>query len=742
MKRRSIAFYLIGAVLFLLTGCGTSKEEESFTDSFSSGQQPVAYWDSTGNQMQQASFLIADTLYYQTYERNEESERIQVSVFRKNCTDGNIELLTSVENGEILWYQADEKGNLYQFYHTEGEDSRFFLQCRSNSGALTYKQEIRETESGAGSSSLEAISHGAVNATGKVCLAASTGRLYFFSREGQLEGMSYADWNQETYQGNRCGLVNAGEQGIYTYQIAESGEILLREVDFDKCSPGNAVSFSIGEQSSPGTGASVIPSFYNTSPEIYDGYEKGVLVSDSTGLWQYRPDEGETALLFSWGDSRVNLKDYMIDAVGVLPEGAFYIAARLSYEDVSYVKVDYRDAQELPQKQTVTMGVLSIFPATLEELEEMVSRFNRQSEFCQVELAFYDSIDSFNLELVKKQGPDIIYLYGMNSAVLEDKGVLEDLSPYFAESNVVKEDDLLMSVRQAGTINGKLVVVIPKYGVSGWLVEKGVTKAGGWSVDQFLTLAETNPDSLVFDQGESVYKSLILNTALRADLDSYMYGQEGCSFDSPEFVSLLERIQKLPVPPRVRIDPLNPEYFEADWEYFSEKGYLLKECHLYDLDISLYSRYNGGLVNGTYAEVAGYPDKEGKPCYELDVQFKLGINAASGQKERAWEFLEYLLSADYQDSSLTFPVRIDSFETYMKKDKLYYSKLEISQEDRDFLREMIENARGGWGQSTIQADIWSIIVDETDPLWAGDCSPEDAARKIQNRAALYLAEKE
>lgn len=740
MKKHSILFLLIGVILFLLTGCGASEGEESFTDSSPSGeQQAAASWDSTGNQMQLASFLIGDSLYYQEYERDEESGGTQVSVFRQDCANGNTELLTSVENGEILWYQVDQEGKLYLFYRTEGESVQFFLQCQADNGVTVYKQEIREAELGAEGASLEVIFHGAVNAAGQLCLAAFTGELYFFSQEGQYEGMAYAGWNNEAYQGSRCGLVNTGEQGIFSYQIAEAGEVLLRKVDFDKHSLGNAVSFTVGGQSGPGTAAVVQPVSY-TSLEIFDGYEMGVLVSDSSGLWQYRPDDRETVLLFSWGDSRVNLKDYMIDAVGVLPEGAFYLVARLSHDDVSYVKVDYRDVQELPQKQTVTMGVLSMYMIMTEELEEMISRFNRQSESCQIELTFYDSIDDFNLELVKKQGPDLIYLYGMDSVMLEDKGVLEDLSPYFAASKIVKEDELLTSVRETGTINGKLVIVIPKYSVSGWLVEKGVTEGGGWTVDQFLSLAEANPQSLVFDQGEGVYKSLILNMALKADFDSYLSGPEGCSFDSPEFISLLQRIQKLPVPPRVYHDPLNPEYAEADWEYFSERGYLLKELHIGSLDIFYYSRFNGSLVDGTYAEVAGYPNKEGKPCYGLDVMFRFGINAASKQKDGAWEFLEYLLSAEYQDGMLTFPVRTDSLETYMKKNKLYYSELEITQQDRDFLREMIENAWADGGKSMAQTDIWRIIAEETAPLWAGDCSPEDAARKIQNRASLYLAE--
>ncbi len=87
----------------------------------------------------------------------------------------------------------------------------------------------------------------------------------------------------------------------------------------------------------------------------------------------------------------------------------------------------------------------------------------------------------------------------------------------------------------------------------------------------------------------------------------------------------------------------------------------------------------------------------------------------------------------------SFPVRKDSFEDYMKKDTLYRSKLETSQEDRELLRRMVENARAG-GETGIQNDIKRIIREETAPLWAGDYSAEEVAGKIQNRVLLYLAE--
>ncbi len=743
MKKYIMLFFSVLSALFILTACGALATEEPVTGSSPSGEQvAAASWESMGNQMQMASFLIGDIHYYQVYDWDEESEEKElerISIFRDDHSGSGAECVTSVDHGDILWYQADEGGDLYLFYQVGEGERQFFLQRWTASGTLVYEQEIWQEDSGNREGALSAVAHGAVSTAGEICLAASTGELFFFSRDGHLVDMAYADWNRETYQGNRCGLVNAGEQGIYVYQIEGTDEIFLWKVDFDRCALDKAVSFSIGVQGKTEIGNIIVQPSQYTSLEIFDGYEMGILVSDSTGLWQYRPDDKGTTLLFSWGDSRVNLKDYMIDAVGVLPEGGFYLLARRSYEDVAYVKVDYRDVQELPQKQTVTMGVLTLFPFQIEEVEEVVSRFNRQTEVCQVELVTYDSIDAFHLDLVKGQGPDLVYLYSMDDAALEEKGVLENLSPYFAASNVVKEEDLLDNVREAGTIRGRLVEVIPEFGLSGWLVEKGTTNDGGWTVDQFLTLAESNPDSLVIDQNESIYKSFILDIALVADLDSYLDGEGGCSFDSAEFISLLERIQKLPIPARVRNDPLEPGYFDADWKYFSEKGYLLKECPLGSLDVQTYSYYNGSLANGSYAEMAGYPNQGGRPVYKLIIEYRFGINAASDKKESAWTFLEYLLSAGYQGSMFSFPVRKDSFEDYMKKDTLYRSKLETSQEDRELLRRMVENARAG-GETGIQNDIKRIIREETAPLWAGDYSAEEVAGKIQNRVLLYLAE--
>lgn len=690
--------------------------------------------------MQLASRLVGDTLYYVTAEKLQDSEDAETSLFRKPA-DGETEMLFRAENAEILWHCAEPEGNIALFYEVKEEIPRYFLRRQTGNGEVIYEKEIAVEEMD--SAVLDAGVHGAVSSQGEVCLATAAGQLYFFAEDGTLEQTGEAGWNRESYHGGRCGLVNCGKQGIFVYQICESGEIVLDRVDFEKGNTQKFGSFSVAEKESAELGGIFAGNDDFLSLDIFDGYDRGMLLSDSRGLWQYQPETDAVTLLFSWGDSRVNLQDYMIDAVGVLPENGFYVQARRSYDDVAYVRVEYQGAQELPEKQLVTLGGISTYEIPWEEVTKMVSSFNRQSSAYQVELQPYESIDDFYMDLVRGQGPDIIHLDCLQVAVLADKEVLENLEPYFDASNIVKTEDLLPSIKRAGTVGGKLRAVIPEFRIEALLVDKNAVSGEGWTADAFLTLAEKNPNSQLLPHSNA-YKNMILNTVLTGDIDSYIDWQEGCcSFDRPEFTELLRRIQELPTPDRERIDPLSPGYFEEYWKQFTEKAYLVREKYISGLcSLEPESLYNGGgLSEGDYARLIGQPNGSGEPYFELMTEYAFAINSASPQKEGAWAFLEYLLSEEYQSDNARygFPVRTDSFDAYMEKEMIFRTKVNVSEKDREYLRWMIDHAY--WkSENAYCLDIRMIVSEETEALWAGDCSAETAARNIQSRVSIYLAE--
>ena len=740
MKNKFIFFLLILSFsILLLSGCGAPDTGEAITSLPASGDRvAAARTESIGNRMQAASLLMGDTLYYEVLEKEDGSGLIQSSLYREDPAGSDAQLLACLENTEILWYRPDARGDVYLLCRTGGESPQHILRRLNAGGEPAYEQAFTGEEG----DSLGTVAHGAVSSGGEVCLASSAGDVFFFSPQGELLAECRADWDKETYHGNLCGLVNAGEEGVYAYRIS-GGEASFRKADFSQHSLGHAVTVSLAAGEPPCPAGSPMGGS-RSSIELFDGYGMGILISDGTGLRQYRPSDKTMRQLFLWGDSSVNLHGYMIDAVGILPEEHFYLLARRSYEDVAYVRVGYENARELTEKQTVTLGGISVLEIQWEQAAEMAGSFNRQSEDYRVELKPYDSIEDFYMDLIRGEGPDLIHMYNLDAPVLADKGILEDLSPYFAASSTAREDDILPSLIRAGTIGGKLVVIIPQYQVCGLMVEKGTVEGEGWTPDDFLSLAEENPDSKVYNQSDSIYRYMILNTIITADLDSYINWQEGCHFNTPEFIKILERIRQLPIPTIEDFDILSGDYNdyqEADWKQFTDKEYLIKEKYMNGLSQGMDEiSFNGGITNGTFAQMTGYPNAEAKPYFELWTSHPIGINSASEAKEGAWAFVEYLLSAEYQNDErrTAFPARVDSFDYYMAKERLFLSDINVSKEDRDFLRWMVDHAY--WSGNVSCQDIREIINEETESVWAGELSPEAAAQNIQNRVSLYLAE--
>ena len=727
------SFLLI--IILLLSGCGSPEAGEAITSLPASGDRvAAARTESTGNRMQAASLLMGDTLYYEVLEKEDGSGLIQSSLYREDPAGSDAQLLARYENTEILWYRPDARGDVYLLCRTGGESPQHILRRLNAGGEPAYEQAFTGEEGDA----LGTVAHGAVSSGGEVCLASSAGDVFFFSPQGELLAECRADWDKETYHGNLCGLVNAGEEGVYAYRIS-GGEASFRKADFSQHSLGHAVTVSLAAGEPPCPAGSPMGGS-RSSIELFDGYGMGILISDGTGLRQYRPSDKTMRQLFLWSDSSVNLQEYMIDAVGILPEEHFYLLARRSYEDVAYVRVGYENARELTEKQTVTLGGISVLEIQWEQAAEMAGSFNRQSKDYRVELKPYESTQDLYMDLIRGEGPDLIHMYSLDAPVLADKGILEDLSPYFAASSTAREDDILPSLIRAGTIGGKLVVIIPQYQVCGLMVEKGTVEGEGWTPDDFLSLAEENPESKLLDQGDGIYRNMILNTAISADLGSYVDWQEGCCFDTPEFITMLERIRELPIPAIERSDSFSSSY-EEDWKQFTDKEYLIREKYISGFSLGTDDiTFNGGIVNGTYAQIIGYPNAGGSPYYELRTSHPIGINSASESKEGAWAFLEYLMSPEYQNDvrKTDFPIRVDSFELYMEQKTLNRSDITISEEDRDLLRRMVENAY--WSGNISCWDIRKIINEETNPVWNGEHSPETAAQNIQNRVSLYLAE--
>ncbi|MCI8529779.1 MAG: carbohydrate ABC transporter substrate-binding protein, partial [Lachnospiraceae bacterium] len=475
---------------------------------------------------------------------------------------------------------------------------------------------------------------------------------------------------------------------------------------------------------------------------LYNGYDHGILIDDSDSLWCYLPGQGAPEHILNWGDSTIGLKQYTIDAIGVLENKSLYIAAHRPSQDITLVNISNKDALEItetPEIQVVTVGILKQYEKVMElslnkEIEEYKEKTGHQAELCS-----YDSVLDLELALVRGEGPDIICLglFGLDADILAAKGVLEDLEPYFEMSSNLKMEDLLLAVREAGTINEKFRCVIESFAISGALVKEGITDNGSWTVEDYIKLGEENPDiplSLAYGSNKDWYRTSVLDYILEWNRMWYVdWKEKKCYFDSVNFVSLLERISRLEIHWNE-----NEDYGVKKEDYMErvfQQQELVGEWSVGDPSSFVYYMEAMDTEYGSL-ELAGYPSQEKGPYCRLKAIMSLGINSASLNKDRAWQFLAFLLSEDHQkEISSNIPVRSDSFENFLNTEK---NGVCLSENEKELFRYLVEHAH--WKANSLTDKILSIIHEEVAPVWAGDRTAEQAANIIQNRVSVYLNE--
>ena len=133
-----------------------------------------------------------------------------------------------------------------------------------------------------------------------------------------------------------------------------------------------------------------------------------------------------------------------------------------------------------------------------------------------------------------------------------------------------------------------------------------------------------------------------------------------------------------------------------------------------------------------------------------------GINAASGHKEAAWNFVRRFFLPETEASPYGIPIRIDTYEKEIARLMIpdivngeevpeivsYYGhELEIyamTEEEAMNFREIIENIAFAWRDDRV---IMDIISEDTAAFFNGTKTAADTARIIQSRIQIYLDER-
>ncbi len=428
------------------------------------------------------------------------------------------------------------------------------------------------------------------------------------------------------------------------------------------------------------------------------------------------------------------------------------------YNEYRGIEVPEQDSSEEVPENVILLGART---RDYDKIYKLVDAFNQAQDDYAVKVQNYENTDAMFLDLVRGQGCDLLLLTPLYLKTLSDKGGLEDLTPYLEKSEKVDREDLFDVVLEAGTSGGKLVGMMPGFSVEAILVEKGYTEGGGWTIEEYLALMDKYPDVPLTGSANPSVISAWLMRELSALPESFVNWEERtCSFESEAFIQTIEMLKKYVEQCR---KPNSDRFMStADRLYQRVVQTMTVEID-YDLYFSSYVAIRDAFL-GSY-ELAGFPNQEGEAGYpmpELYTSMALcSMNAASGKKDAAWLFLEYMLS-EYQEKKAEstwtegFPVRRSIVERLLQEEieaevtdnfvteNFYTGEMmpkrgNFTEEDKEQLLYILDHATPPTILQAVGA-FEGILVEELQAFFAGDKTAAETARLIQSRVSIYLSE--
>ena len=242
-----------------------------------------------------------------------------------------------------------------------------------------------------------------------------------------------------------------------------------------------------------------------------------------------------------------------------------------------------------------------------------------------------------------------------------------------------------------------------------------------------------------------IWPNVLLNQILSgAEMDRFVdEANKSCSFDSEEFIGLLEGLASLGE--RQKPGQLTDR---ADFMHAGKTNVVLGELESMADYLSIRDSFSD------VARITGFPTSSGELRYPAELFDWLGINSASEHKSEAWDFIEFCMDYTSRADNVNerFVLTKDKFEQQTQYDTEEYHLVNwfphyssvmidlenlppVTGEETDFLREISEHLYFYENHRLLQ-----IIEEEAASFFEGQKSAGEAAELIQNRAQMLLNE--
>ncbi len=514
---------------------------------------------------------------------------------------------------------------------------------------------------------------------------------------------------------------------------------------------------------------------YSQNGTIMNGTEKyDLLISRDSGLFGYDIETGETEIIIDWLKSGIDTTAMNSESTTVLNDGRILcVTYDYNYEGgggYSWSSSDQViniltevDPSTIPDKKLIKLYALWLDAG----IKRQIVEFNKNSQEYEIELTSYsdyaannwqDAVTKLNNDMISGNLPDIIVLDSnlpVNSYI--SKGLLADLYQFMDNDETINRSDFVESVLKAYEVDGKLYELIPSFNMQTIVGKTSeVGENPGWTMDEFIALADANPDKSIF--GAEMSRDNFFNSIINACGGSFInYTTGECSFNSDEFIKLLEFSNRFPQ--KIDYDALyaDDSYWQESQNQYRSGKTLLNMEYMYSFT------QMRELEQGRFGEpitFKGYPGAAGNGS-AFNANTEIAITSKAANPEGAWEFIKYFLSEEYQDQfTYGFPVKKSSLEKLMAKAKEKPYWLDENNEKQEYdptywngseeikigvntdadNQKLLDLINSTTAVSRYDQKIIEIISEEAAAFFEGQKSAQEVADIIQNRVSNYIAE--
>ena len=458
-----------------------------------------------------------------------------------------------------------------------------------------------------------------------------------------------------------------------------------------------------------------------SSGNVCGGGEQ-LFLSDSDGLYALTPN-GTANLLALWANCSAPVNRLL--KVSLLSSGEFLLMCG----DGPYI---LRPAEPGTAAGKTTLKLAAIDPSGT--LASRAAAFNAaDSEYSIIiqdysqsgELDDETALTRLNADIISGKLPDMVCFSRISPYPFIRKGLLADFKEYINASERISLEDI--SILKALENKGKIYFISASFDFETLVARySDFGDSYGWTLERYLEAEKALPDDV--ETIHNMTRDSFIDCVVSRYIDTAVDWAAGtCSFDSPEFISLMEaggRIRE------------TPESTDNSYGYGPTKvGEGTRLASLSFVDSVWKLAYEESMA-GCPLSFIGWPTVDGSCGSDLRLRDPVGI--INGENaDGCWRFIEYML--------LNTSAEGEHMPTYAKtlQEKIELAKqdeaapLKISDADADRFCKLISEIDN---TAIYDETILGIIKRECAPFFAGDCTAQQAAANIQSKASIYISE--